>query len=161
MIWVRIFSNLGSDDLLIILILFHQWTVCTRSAILATTIMGVTFQRSECWRFYFVLALLNRSCAYREAEEFVKPHPSTVSIVDEWLTAHSIDVSSISRTAALDWVTLSIPVSIAESMLGCEFHVYQHDATGKQAIRTLEYSLPRSLIGRVDTIQPTTYFGFG
>lgn len=97
----------------------------------------------------------------READELVKPHDRSLTIFNEWLAAHSVDPTSVSRTAAADWATLSVPVSVAETMLGCEFHVYEHTESGMQAVRTLEYSLPRPLVGHIDTIQPTTYFGFG
>ncbi|EIM81511.1 subtilisin-like protein [Stereum hirsutum FP-91666 SS1] len=102
-----------------------------------------------------------RHLSKEEADELVKPHHSSLTIFNEWLDAHSVDPTSVSRTAAADWATLSVPVSVAESMLGCEFHVYEHTGSGKQAVRTLEYSLPRPLVGHIDTIQPTTYFGFG
>ena len=98
---------------------------------------------------------------HREADELVRPHPSSLQMFDEWLDAHSLDAASVSWSNAQDWATLSIPVSVAESMLGCTFHVYKHLESGEQAIRTLEYALPRRLLEHVDTIQPTTYFGFG
>lgn len=32
--------------------------------------------------------------------------------------------------------------------------------TGESVLRTLEFSLPTALNGHVDTVQPTTFFGF-
>lgn len=131
----------------------------------ATVITAVIFPKSEFSRPVIPKLPQNdidfSNIVPREADELVKPHHSSLTIFNEWLDAHSVDPASVSRTAAADWATLSVPVSVAETMLGCEFHVYEHTESGKQAVRTLEYSLPRPLVGHIDTIQPTTYFGFG
>src|SRR5882762_9714308 len=42
---------------------------------------------------------------------------------------------------------------------GTKYNIYRHSKTLEYIVRTLEYSLPRSLRGHVDVVTPTTYFG--
>jgi hypothetical protein len=59
--------------------------------------------------------------------EFVKPHPDAISAVDEWLAKHGIDVSTaVSRSAALDWVKVTVPVSVAEVLVGAKYNVFRN-----------------------------------
>lgn len=52
-----------------------------------------------------------------EVEKLVTPHPESIDAVDEWLRSHGIKDSDFVRSAAKDWVTLKIPISLAEKML--------------------------------------------
>ncbi|KAL0578070.1 hypothetical protein V5O48_003932 [Marasmius crinis-equi] len=92
-----------------------------------------------------------------EVEELVAPHGDTVSIVEEWLTAHGIEGHT--STAAGDWVTIRLPVKDAEKMLNAEYGLYHHPASKDTVLRTLSYSLPKELMAHVDVVSPTTYFG--
>ncbi|KAF7981545.1 hypothetical protein HWV62_33141 [Athelia sp. TMB] len=91
-----------------------------------------------------------------EAEEFVKPHPNTLSAVNDWFCKHSVNLSSVSRSPAGDWATFTIPISRAEAMLNSKYHIFRHRDLGHHAVRTLGYSVPRDLDIHIDTIQPTT-----
>jgi tripeptidyl-peptidase-1 len=76
------------------------------------------------------------------------------------LAHHDIDpVSSLSRTDAGDWVTVTVPIGKVEKMLDTKYGVYKHVDTGETIVRTTSYSLPTVLHEHVSVIAPTTYFG--
>lgn len=86
------------------------------------------------------------------------PHPETLDIVSEWLALHGLDEEDVIRSSARDWVTIRVPVGLAEEMLDTTYHVYKHAETGESIVRTTSYSLPDILHHHVDLIQPTTMF---
>ncbi|KAH8111217.1 family S53 protease [Phellopilus nigrolimitatus] len=91
-----------------------------------------------------------------EVEEFVKPDPKSVSIVNDFLTSHGVTAKSISPAG--DWLAFSVPVSKAKEMFDADFFVFQHKETGKQYVRTLAYSIPTELQGHLDLVHPTITF---
>ncbi|THV08230.1 tripeptidyl peptidase A [Dendrothele bispora CBS 962.96] len=93
-----------------------------------------------------------------EVEALVAPHQESVDLVSEWLATHDIRESDIQRSPARDWVTIKVPVRLAEKMLDTTYHVWVHDASGDSLVRTTSYSLPKHLHEHVDVIQPTTMF---
>ena len=50
-------------------------------------------------------------------EELVAPHAESVHLVNEWLASHGLLEDSLSRSPGRDWVTVKVPVSLAEEML--------------------------------------------
>ena len=52
-----------------------------------------------------------------EVEALVAPHPESLNLVNEWLGTFGIHEDSLVRSPARDWVTLKVPVSLAETML--------------------------------------------
>ena len=52
-----------------------------------------------------------------EVEALVAPHPNSLNLVDEWLGTFGVNEDSLVRSPAKDWVTLKVPVSLAEKML--------------------------------------------
>ena len=52
-----------------------------------------------------------------EVEALVAPHPESIELVNEWLGTFGVDEDSLVRSPAGDWVTLKVPVSLAEKML--------------------------------------------
>ncbi|KAF8841599.1 subtilisin-like protein [Paxillus ammoniavirescens] len=93
-----------------------------------------------------------------ETEELMAPHPETLDVVSEWLASHGIEEEHLYRSSAQDWVTIRVPVSLAEEMLDTKYHVYTHSETGESIVRTTSYSLPALLHDHVELIQPTTMF---
>ncbi|EIW76307.1 tripeptidyl peptidase A [Coniophora puteana RWD-64-598 SS2] len=93
-----------------------------------------------------------------EVDELMSPHPESLSIVDEWLASHGFDESQLVRSPAKDWVTIRVPVVVAEEMLGTTYHIYEHSASGDSIVRTTSYSLPEVLHDHIDLVQPTTMF---
>lgn len=114
--------------------------------------------------YLFRLSLLYRRLRARygnhlskeEVESLIAPHPTTVSLVDSWLSHHGLNPS---RTTAGDILTFAVPVSVASKMLNASYNVYFNPATDSYVIRTQSYSLPSDLKGHIDVVAPTTYFG--
>ncbi|KAG6845432.1 hypothetical protein H0H87_009339 [Tephrocybe sp. NHM501043] len=93
-----------------------------------------------------------------ETEALVAPHRDSLEAVNEWLESHNIYEADIVRSPAKDWVTITIPVSLAEKMLDTKYNVWKH-SSGDEMVRTTSYSLPDNLHRHVDVVQPTTMFG--
>ena len=74
-----------------------------------------------------------------------------------WLKAEQVSDSDVQDDG--DWISFIVPVSQAETMLHTRFHYYHNAAADRTMIRTLQYSIPQSLHGYVQMIQPTTRFG--
>ncbi|TDL24009.1 subtilisin-like protein [Rickenella mellea] len=94
-----------------------------------------------------------------EVDALVRPHPSSVETVDDWLKYHGIETASIQRSDAGDWLTLPVTVEQAERLLGTTYNVYHNNATSEYVVRTDGYSLPRVLHPHISVVTPTTYFG--
>ncbi|KAH9837729.1 peptidase S8/S53 domain-containing protein [Rhodofomes roseus] len=93
-----------------------------------------------------------------EVEALVAPHPESVHLVEEWLASHGLLGDALSRSPAGDWVTVRVPVSLAEKMLDTTYHMWTHTASGDSIVRTTSYSLPEHLHAHIDVVQPTTAF---
>ncbi|KAG6841851.1 hypothetical protein C0991_006258 [Blastosporella zonata] len=52
-----------------------------------------------------------------ETEALVAPDQDSIDAVNEWLESHDIQEADLVRSPAKDWVTITIPVSLAEKML--------------------------------------------
>lgn len=52
-----------------------------------------------------------------EVEALVAPHPESLDSVNEWLSSHGFSEDDLVRSPAKDWVTIKVPVRIAEKML--------------------------------------------
>lgn len=89
-----------------------------------------------------------------QVEAYTTPSGETSAAVSAWLASHGISAENI--TPAGDWISVSVPVSKANELLNTQYSVYTHKASGKQAIRTLEYSLPQSVAQHIKAIHPTT-----
>jgi len=94
-----------------------------------------------------------------EVEGLVAPHDESLDLVNEWIAGFGIVEDELVRSPAKDWITLKVPVSLAEKMLDTKYHVWQHKPSGDYLVRTTSYSLPSNLHDHVDVIQPTTMFG--
>ncbi|KAH8976997.1 Pro-kumamolisin, activation domain-containing protein, partial [Lactarius hatsudake] len=94
-----------------------------------------------------------------QVEELVKPSRHSVGAVDAWLSQYGITGEIIRRSEAGDWITVTVPVMLAEAMLDTEFHLWKHAVEGNVLVRTTQYSLPEHLHAHIDLVQPTTYFG--
>ncbi|KAF8214031.1 subtilisin-like protein [Mycena galopus ATCC 62051] len=92
-----------------------------------------------------------------EIAGFVAPPPASLALVDGWLASHDINESDFVRSPAKDWITLTLPLPIAERILGAEYYMFQHTG-GDVLVRTTAYRLPQYLHEHIELIQPTTMF---
>jgi tripeptidyl-peptidase I len=93
-----------------------------------------------------------------EVDELTKPHPESLSAVTEWLTSHGIGEDDVEYSSAKDWMTISVPVRLAEKMLDTTYYVWSHAVSGHSLVRTTQYGLPDHLHPHIETLQPTTSF---
>ncbi|KAJ4479142.1 subtilisin-like protein [Lentinula aciculospora] len=93
-----------------------------------------------------------------EVEALVAPHPESLELVTDWLASHGFGEQDMTRSPAQDWITVTVPVRLAEEMLDTTYYVWKHTASGESIVRTTSYSLPIHLHEHVDVIQPTTTF---
>ncbi|KAJ7167615.1 subtilisin-like protein [Mycena filopes] len=92
-----------------------------------------------------------------EVEKLVAPTPTSLALVNGWLGSHGLQESDLVRSPAKDWVSATIPIHIAEQMLGTEYYTWQHSG-GDVLVRTTDYKLPQYLHDHIELIQPTTMF---
>ncbi|KAH9055580.1 tripeptidyl peptidase A [Lactarius vividus] len=94
-----------------------------------------------------------------QVEELVRPPRHSVDAVHAWLTQYGITGEMVRRSPAGDWITVTVPILLAEAMLDTEFHLWKHAVEDNVLVRTTQYSLPEHLHAHIDLVQPTTYFG--
>lgn len=51
-----------------------------------------------------------------------------------------------------------MPINIANDLLNADFSLYTHSTTGKQALRTLSYSIPARITPHVRLVHPTVSY---
>ncbi|KAH0840250.1 hypothetical protein J3R83DRAFT_1257 [Lanmaoa asiatica] len=52
-----------------------------------------------------------------ETEALMAPDPETLDVVRKWLSSHGIEEEHLYHSSAQDWITIRIPVAVAEKML--------------------------------------------
>ncbi|KIJ35652.1 hypothetical protein M422DRAFT_262052 [Sphaerobolus stellatus SS14] len=94
-----------------------------------------------------------------QVEALVQPHPSSLAAVDDWLTSCGVDPASATRSPAKDWLTVTVPISLAEQLVNAKYRTFNHMESKRKVVRSLEYNLPASVSEHIDVIHPTTFFG--
>lgn len=89
-----------------------------------------------------------------ELRSYTAPSEDAVESVTAWLRDHGVESS-----ANNDWVSFTTTVDRANALLDTRFDWYQYEDSNTPVLRTLAYSVPDSLAGHVDLVQPTTRFG--
>ncbi|KAJ7159981.1 family S53 protease-like protein [Mycena crocata] len=91
-----------------------------------------------------------------EVKAFAQPSPETVSAFNTFASANGLKPTVISPNG--DWLSITLPVSQANSLFAARFETFTHASTSETLTRTLSVSLPAELVGHVDVIHPTTEF---
>ncbi|KAK7053665.1 family S53 protease-like protein [Favolaschia claudopus] len=91
-----------------------------------------------------------------EVKAFVQPSNATVNAFNSWASANGLKSSVVSPNG--DWVSLTLPVSTANQLLGARFETFTHRSLAHPITRTLSISLPSELVGHVEAIHPATSF---
>ncbi|KAH9018608.1 subtilisin-like protein [Lactarius hengduanensis] len=96
-----------------------------------------------------------------EVAELVAPPSDVLELANAWLEHHGVHPSSISTKHGGSWLTLTgVPVSRANELLSASYQLYQHIGTNETVLRTLSYGVPAALVEHVQSVAPTTHFGF-
>ena len=94
-----------------------------------------------------------------EAEELVAPHPETLDVVSEWLSSYGIEEEHLHRSSAHEWITIHVPVALAEEMLNtvrimtCFPSKYTHTEEPRNMTSILSWTAVRA-----SSEQPITVF---
>ncbi|KAI0745406.1 family S53 protease-like protein [Earliella scabrosa] len=118
----------------------------TDSAPLVEKLLDVSTPSSENYRNWLSKA---------QVEKLTAPSKSTVRAVKGWLKDNGIKAKP---GATNQWLNIEVPVSKANALLDADFNVYNNPDTGVTAVRTLSYSLPKSVKPFVDFVYPATAF---
>ena len=93
-----------------------------------------------------------------ELRDLVKPRAESTATVMEWLAMSGVEERDVHNDG--EWISFHAPVKRAEEMMSTSFKIYQSTARPDvKRIRSLSYSVPRAVVGHIDTIQPTVRFG--
>ncbi|KAF8915388.1 peptidase S8/S53 domain-containing protein [Mucidula mucida] len=95
-----------------------------------------------------------------QVDELVAPHDEALALVNEWLASYGVDDSSIVRSAARDWIRVTLPVKMVEEMLDTTYQVWKH-VDGTHLVRTTSYSLPDYLHPHIDSCNLRRSLGDG
>ena len=88
-----------------------------------------------------------------EVTSLLKPTDDANAAVLNWLK----DAGVTKLTSDGEWVRFATTVGQANKLLDANFMYYESE--GVKKLRTLQYSIPDSLVQHVDLVTPTTYFG--
>lgn len=66
------------------------------------------------------------------------------------------NITAQTISPAGDWLSISVPVAQANTLLNAQFEEYTWDKTNKTVIRTLAYSIPETLQEHLQFIYPAT-----
>jgi tripeptidyl-peptidase-1 len=90
-----------------------------------------------------------------EVFELLKPRKETSDAVISWL--QDSNITSIKDDS--DWIMFSTNVKTANKLLETQFQWYLDEASNTEVLRTMEYSIPKTLESHINFVQPTTRFG--
>ncbi|KAJ3802871.1 subtilisin-like protein [Lentinula aff. detonsa] len=101
--------------------------------------------------------LYGKHLSIEEVNSYTSASAHSVTAVTEWLTENGITNLKL-ESAVHDYLIFSAPVDVANDLFDTEFHSFVHPPSGKRAIRTLQYSIPRDLVSHINVVHPTTSF---
>ncbi|KAJ5152693.1 Peptidase S8/S53 subtilisin/kexin/sedolisin [Penicillium canariense] len=93
--------------------------------------------------------------SHDEMKRMLQPTASSVDAVRDWL--EDAGITDIQQDA--DWMTFHTTVEKANDLLEANFQYYINRFHHVERLRTLEYSIPGSLVTHVNLVTPTTRFG--
>ncbi|KAJ7093316.1 subtilisin-like protein [Mycena belliarum] len=95
--------------------------------------------------------------AQQVADKFA-PTAETIDAVIGWLVDGGFEKERVRVSGSRIWIELNSTVAEAEKLLNTEYHVYQHEETGKKHVGCTKYHVPEHVRRHVDLITPTVHF---
>lgn len=92
-------------------------------------------------------------------DAIIAPKDESGELVMAWLQSAGLS-DHATYSVRGDSIVVDASVSQIEKLLDTEYTAYRNTETKEVVLRTLEFSLPSALKNHVDTVQPTTFFGF-
>lgn len=93
----------------------------------------------------------------KQVAETFAPHPDSVHVVMNWLSAAGISPTRVGVSQSMGWLTFDATVAEAERLLKTEYNVYEHMG-GQKHVACHSYSVPEHVQEHVDFITPTVHF---
>jgi tripeptidyl-peptidase-1 len=90
-----------------------------------------------------------------QVHELIAPTATNLAAVMDWLGEH--DIVPRALTPNSDWLTATMPISLASRLLNAEYREFTHAATNTTAHRVLRYSVPRTVSAGLDLVAPTLH----
>ncbi|KAL5365735.1 peptidase S8/S53 domain-containing protein [Aspergillus floccosus] len=97
-----------------------------------------------------------RHMQLHEIRDFLRPSDDASNRILSWLR-EQVPAEAIEDHG--NWITFTVPISQAETLLDTQFYEFHHQKSGSAVTRTLQYSVPEDVYPHVHLIQPTTRFG--
>ncbi|KAK2022663.1 subtilisin-like protein [Colletotrichum zoysiae] len=92
-----------------------------------------------------------------EAQALLNPDDEARDAIMSWLLEQrNVEPADIASDG--HWIRLRTTVKDADQLLGADYAWFQHRDSGKEVLRTLQYSLPQDLRSKISLITPTTRF---
>ncbi|EJD36853.1 subtilisin-like protein [Auricularia subglabra TFB-10046 SS5] len=91
-----------------------------------------------------------------EVAAFTRPAPESTRAVLAFFAARGLNATAASSSG--DWLRVRVPAPTANALFGADYRVFAHQASGRQLVRTLQYSLPDGLREHVRMVHPSTSF---
>ncbi|KAK0214442.1 family S53 protease-like protein [Armillaria fumosa] len=95
--------------------------------------------------------------SFEEVKAFSAPTPEAAPAVTAWLSENGITDVRLGG-AFDDWLTFTVPVDKAKTLLGAKCEHFVHIDTRELLIRTLAASIPSDLTDFIEVVHPTTSF---
>ncbi|KAG8164491.1 hypothetical protein KVR01_006409 [Diaporthe batatas] len=92
-------------------------------------------------------------------DDLIVPRDETRNLVMDWLESAGHG-GNATYSARGDSIIVSTSIARAERLLDAEYNAYRNTETNEVVLRTLQFSLPGTLTGHIEMVQPTTFFGF-
>lgn len=89
-----------------------------------------------------------------------RPSAESVDTVRTWLVESGIEAHRVKLSKSGGWLLANVTVSEAESLLGAEYYVYQHDVEEQPEHLACagKYHLPEHVSKHVELVTPTLHF---
>ena len=96
---------------------------------------------------------------FNEIAEYVHGRPESVQALVDTLDEVGITSERIDFTLGRDFAVVRMPVEAAERLFAADFYVFQHqELAGQRVLKSLDYTLPQSLVGHLDFISGISEF---
>ncbi|KAK1569416.1 peptidase S8/S53 domain-containing protein [Colletotrichum navitas] len=92
-----------------------------------------------------------------EAQALLNPDHEARDAIVSWLLEQT-DADPADVVSDSHWVRLETTVREADKLLDADYAWFRHRDSGKEVLRTLQYSLPQDLKSMISLITPTTRF---
>jgi tripeptidyl-peptidase I len=94
-----------------------------------------------------------------QVHTLIAPTTESISTVVRWLHEHDVADSAMSFSKSKDWVHVTVPIAIAEQLVGEKYYSFMNAETQMTVSRVQgDYTLPEHVAAAVDFIRPTVSF---